>query len=163
MYQSKRDWRSTADLMRAVRASSTLPLVMPPTKVNGQVCYDGGLGEDRGMLISQAARDGFERFFVVRTRPRGYRKPNLSHRGMRAFFWRRPAMRASLAAWDREYNEVCDRLEEMEREGSTLVVYADEVTAENSTTDYPLLEENFSKGSEQAKREVDRWVSFLGL
>ncbi|MGI6591577.1 MAG: patatin-like phospholipase family protein [Eggerthellaceae bacterium] len=163
IYQSKKDWHNTADLMRAVRASSTLPLVMPPISVDGQVCYDGGLGEDRGMLVSRAARDGFERYFVVRTRPRAYRKPSQSHPWLRAFFWRRPAMRASLAAWSREYNEVCDRLERMEREGSALIVYADEVTAENSTTDYDLLEENFAKGTEQAKRELERWVSFLGL
>lgn len=162
-YCTKEDWHSVPDLMRAVRASSTLPIVMPPTTVGGQVCYDGGLGEDHGMLISQARRDGYERFFVVRTRPKGYRKPLHSSALVKGLFWRRPAMRAALDKWGGEYNQVCDTLERMESQGSALVVYADTVTAENSTTDYDLLEENFRMGSEQASRELDRWVRFLGL
>ena len=135
-YCTKEDWHSVPDLRRAVRASSTLPIVMPPTTVGGQVCYDGGLGEDHGMLISQARRDGYERFFVVRTRAKGYRKPLHSSALVKGLFWRRPAMRAALDKWGGEYNQVCDTLERMESQGSALVVYADTVTAENSTTDY---------------------------
>lgn len=163
VYQSKKDWRNTDDVMRAVRASSTLPVLMPPIRLAGQICYDGGLAEDRGLLISRARHDGFERFFVVRTRPKGFRKPVEQHPWLRAFYWRRPAMRASLAAWNREYNEVCDLLETLEKKGRALVVYADNVTAKNSTTDYSLLQANFAAGTDQAKREIDRWVRFLGL
>lgn len=163
VYQSKRNWHNTAEVMNAVRASSTLPMVMPPTTVNGRVCYDGGLAEDHGMLISQAARDGYEKVFVVRTRPKGYRKPERANGLMKAFFWRRPQMRSALERWNREYNQVCDELERREREGSALVVYADNVTAENSTTDYETLEANYTAGSDQAKRELDRWITFLGV
>lgn len=163
VYRSKKDWHGTGEVMNSVRASSTLPVVMPPTTIDGQVCYDGGLAEDHGMLISQAARDGYEKVFVVRTRPRGYRKPEKSDPLIKAFFWRYPEMRKALDRWNPEYNEVCDELERREKEGSAYVVYADEVTAENSTTDYYTLELNYEAGARQAKRELDRWVRFLGL
>lgn len=163
VYRTKDDWDSTADVMNSVRASSTLPIVMPPTTINDRVCYDGGLAEDHGMLVSQARRDGFERFFVVRTRPKGYRKSEGGNAFVKAFFWHRPKMRDALDRWGREYNELCDELERMGRTGQALVVYADTVTAENSSTDYELLEENYRMGTDQAKRDLEKWLRFLGL
>lgn len=163
VYWSKRDFADLHELMIRVRASSTLPLVMPPPKIDGNYYYDGGLGENHGMLISQAERDGYERFFIVRTRQRGFRKPEAPNPLAMALFWRRPAMRAALRRWGPEYNETCSRIERLVDEGRAYVFYAEEMTAENSTGDYALLEKNYDAGYRQGMRELGDLKAFLGI
>ncbi|MBQ9069123.1 MAG: patatin family protein, partial [Eggerthellaceae bacterium] len=116
-YWTKEDTPAIDDLMLRVRASSTLPIAMPPVKVDGKVCYDGGLGEGNGLLIPAAANDGFAKFFIVRTRPKGYRKPDRPARAILDFFWRYPHMREALLAWGPGYNSMCDLAEQLEEEG----------------------------------------------
>lgn len=163
LYWSKRDFDSTESLMLRVRASSTLPVFMVPPKVEGRYCYDGGLGEGHGLLVEQAKRDGFERFFIVRTRPKAYRKPLKPSWAARLFFWHRPIMRKLLLRWGPEYNEICDGIERLEAEGAACIVYAEDITAKNSTTDLETLEKNYAAGYAHAQREMPRWKEFLGV
>lgn len=162
-YWTKDDMPTGDDLMARVRTSSTLPIVMPPLAIDGHVYYDGGLGEGSGIMIPQAARDGFKRFFVVRTRPKGFRKPEKPNPFVRAFFWRRPAMQKALDGWGPGYNAMCDECERLEAEGRAMVVYAENMMAENSTTDLDVLQRNYQLGYEQAQRDMPKWKAFLGL
>ena len=82
-YWTKDDMRSLEDVMKCVQTSSTLPIVMPPLTIQGKCYYDGGLGEGNGLLIPKAKADGFERFFIVRTRPKGFRKPEVPSSAVR--------------------------------------------------------------------------------
>ncbi|MGC2942420.1 patatin-like phospholipase family protein [Brevibacterium sp. FAM 24638] len=61
------------DLMIRVRASSTMPGLMPPVHLDGHVYVDGAVGEDGGIALSQAQREGFEKFVIVLTQERGYK------------------------------------------------------------------------------------------
>lgn len=74
---TKADMPTMLDMMLRVRASSTMPLFMPPTTIDGRTYMDGGMGTSWGICLDAARRDGFERFFIVRTQPRGYRKKPL--------------------------------------------------------------------------------------
>ena len=162
-YWTKDDMPTIEDLMARVRTSSTLPIVMPPLKINGSYYYDGGLAEGNGLLIPKAKADGFERFFIVRTRPKGFRKPEKPAAAVRAFFWRRPAMQKALDAWGPGYNEMCDEAERLEAQGKACVVYAEQVTAENNTCDLEILKANYAAGAAQAKRDMATWKEFLGF
>ena len=62
------------DLMVRIRASSTMPGFMPPVTIKGVEYVDGALGDTGGIPIDGAQLDGYDRFFVVCTRPRGYVK-----------------------------------------------------------------------------------------
>lgn len=163
LFWTKNDTGTLDALMRRVRASSTLPVVMPPIEIEGRYCYDGGLAEGNGLLVPRARRDGFERFFIVRTRPKSFRKPEKPSRALNAFFWRRPAMRRALAAWGSGYNAMCDATDRLVAEGRAYVVYAEDMTAENSTKDQNILEKNYAMGTAQAHRDISEWKRFLGL
>ena len=162
VYWTREDMGSLKDLMRRVRASSSLPLFMPPPMVDGYACYDGGLGEGAGLILPRAVSDGFEKFFIVRTRARGYRKKE-SGNPMSFLFPRRPHLRRALNTRGERYNAVCDEIERLEAEGRAYVFYPDSITAQSGTTDLAVLRENYGAGYAQALAEVPRWLEFLGL
>lgn len=163
VFWTKADMPSTDDLMVRVRASSTLPIVMPPATIGGHVYYDGGLAEGNGILLPKARQDGFKKFFIVRTRPKPYRKPEKPKASTLAFFWRRPAMRRQLRAWGPGYNRVCDEADVLMDQGRAYVVYAEHMGVENSTTELDALRRNYEAGWEQAQRDLPAWKSFLGV
>lgn len=153
---------STEDaLMTRVRASSSYPVIMPPTWIDGCPYYDGGIGEGGGIMVGRAMADGLRRFFVVCTRPRGFRKPLKPNRLYDAFFWRRPAMRALLDSWARRYNAELDRLERLEAEGCAYVFYANGQGVQNTERDEAKLAANFRRGRAQALGELPAWERFL--
>ena len=57
---------------------------------------DNKTGDGAGIMLPRAEADGLRRFFVVCTRPRGFRRQTRRKRLYDVFFWRRPAMRAAL-------------------------------------------------------------------
>ena len=158
---TKEDMRTIDDLMVRVRASSTVPIVMPPAKVDNEYCYDGGLAEGNGILLPQARRDGYEKFLVIRTRPRGFRKPLMVDDWVINFFWHRPAMQEALRMWGPGYNAICDELELLEKEGRAYVFYAEDMNVENNTTDLDDLVKCYELGRAQIRRELSAIESFV--
>ena len=156
----KDEMRTTGELMLRVRASSTVPIMMPPPQVNGRYCYDGGFADGGGLPLNSIQNDGFERVFVVRTRKRGYRKTG-NNSWANAFFWRRPFMRDAVLTRNARYNIACDLLDEWEREGRAYVFYCDELTLSGSERDYDELCRNYESGRAQIKREWGRLMDFL--
>ena len=148
-------------LMERVRASTSYPILMPPTTIDGRALYDGGIGEGGGIMVPRAMRDGLPRFFAVCTRPRGYRRSTRPNRFYDAFFWRRPRMRAALDTWGRRYDAELDRLERLEAEGRAYVFYADGQGVENTERDTAKLTANFRRGRAQAQAELGAWERFL--
>ena len=82
---TRADVKDAHDLGLKVRASSTMPLFMPPTTIDGRTYMDGGMGDSWGILLNAARADGYERFCIIRTQPRGYRK-HAMRRGAQALF-----------------------------------------------------------------------------
>lgn len=156
----KEDMPTLEDLMIRVRASSTIPLFMPPPKVNGQYCYDGGFAEGGGLPLKRIADDGFDTVFVVRTRKRGYRKTDNSS-WAKAFFWRYPAMRDAVLQRTARYNAACDLLDERERQGRAYVFYCDDLTLSGNERDFDELSRNYASGRAQIKREWSTLMGFL--
>ena len=57
VYWGREDIKTQEDLMVRVRASSTLPLIMPMRVIDGAPYVDGAMGESGGILIEQAEKD----------------------------------------------------------------------------------------------------------
>ncbi len=162
VYWNRDNLNSLSSIMQRVRASSSLPIYMPPPIIDGYACYDGGLGEGAGIMLPAAIADGFEKFFVVRTRPRGYRKKRGDVRSS-FLFPRRKYLRLALNSRGARYNAQCDKLDELEAQGKAYVFYANDITAKNSTTNVSVLEANYQAGLAQAKKELSAWKDFLGI
>ena len=161
LYFRKEDLRTTPELMVRVRASSTIPLMMPPPLVDGRYCYDGGFATGGGLPLELIEKDGFQKVFVVRTRKRGFRKPPRGNEWARAFFWRRPHMRDAMLTRNARYNAACDLLDERERQGKAYVFYCDELTLSGSERDYDELMRNFQSGYAQIRRDWGKLMDFL--
>jgi predicted patatin/cPLA2 family phospholipase len=157
------DVRTLDGLMARVQASSSLPLVMPATEVDGRWYYDGGLGTGAGIPLQMALDAGYDRVFAVLTRPRGYRKtaPDLATKATAALFWRHPKVAEALLSRHERYNAELDRLEAMAADGRACIVYADKMAVSSSTTDYARLKQSYDDGWEQACRELPRWLEWL--
>ena len=81
---TKEDMRTVEEVGRCVRASSTLPIIMPTVTIDGDTYVDGALGPDGGIPLDAPMRDGYRKFFVVLTRPRDFVKsPNQARRLLR--------------------------------------------------------------------------------
>ena len=155
---TKKDMPDVRAMGLRVRASSTMPLFMPPTRVDGRVYMDGGMGSSWGICLEAARRDGYEKFFIVRTRPRGYRKKPLGAGAkalMKAAFRKHPVIaERTIERWQ-PYNELCDEIEQLEKSGSAYVFYPETMEVSNKETDRAKLEASFLRGLAQAQREAD--------
>lgn len=163
----KEDMATLEDLMVRVRASSTLPLVMPPVTIGDHVYYDGGLGYGGGIPLQLALDSGCSRIFAIMTRPKGYRKP-WPHIGKGAHlvadkYFNHPHVREALLSRNQRYNAELGKLEELAKTGKVYIVYSDNMAVSNSTTDIKRLRASYFDGYAQAQRDFPKWCEWLGI
>lgn len=152
------------DLMARVQASSTMPVIMPPVEIEGEVYVDGALGETGGIAIDAARAAGYSKFFVVLTQERGYAKRPMSNPWFyRRHFRRHPAVAdALLSRWSR-YNATRDELFALERSGDAYLYVPDAMPISNGERNVARLQAAHEAGLAQADRELPAWREFLGL
>ncbi|HHU52810.1 MAG TPA: patatin family protein [Clostridiaceae bacterium] len=147
-------------LVQAVRASSTLPIMMPPLTIDGKIYYDGGLRN--GLELDTARNDGMTRFVVVLTREKNYRKTIQSHRPLLRFYLRRyPKLLKLLAQRHLNYNKTLDELSALENSGHALLIYPEKMAINSSCRDLAALEANYEQGYRQARQILPKLENFL--
>lgn len=164
VWWGREDTPELADLMRRVRASSTMPIVMPPVKIDGRTYVDGALGTDGGVPITIAQQQGYDRFLVVLTRERAYRKaPERFPKFYLTYFRKHPAVAdALLTRWWR-YNETREQLFELQRQGKAYLFIPEVMPVSNGERDVAKLNASHQLGLAQARREMPAMQEFLGL
>ena len=161
---SKKDTPHIDDLMVRVRASSTMPGLMPPVHLDGHVYVDGAMGEDGGIALSQAQREGFEKFVIVLTQERDYKKePQKFSAVYRGIFRKYPVLADALLTRWKRYNETRERIFELEAEGKAHVFVPDRMPVDNSTRDLSRLAAAHRMGLSQARHELPALREFLEL
>jgi predicted patatin/cPLA2 family phospholipase len=166
VYWGREDLPTIGDLMVRVRASSTMPVVMPPVTIDGEVFVDGALGPSGGIPLDAAQADGYERFLVVLTQERGYVKPppgRAGQRYLRQHFRRHPAVGEALARRHTSYNATREELWELERAGSAYLFVPETMPVGNGTRDAARLRASHEAGLAQARRELPAIREFLGV
>jgi len=164
VWWGREDTPEMGDLMRRVRASSTMPIVMPPVPINGSTYVDGALGTDGGVPLTIAQELGYERFLVVMTRDREYRKgPERFPKFYLAYFRKYPAVAdALLTRWWR-YNQTREKLFELQRAGKAYLFIPEVMPVANGERDVKKLNASYESGLAQARREMPAIKEFLGL
>ena len=161
-YFSKDDVHRVQDLVKIVRSSSTLPFFMLPTQFEGKTHLDGGLGG--GIALEIAKKDGFKKFFVVLSRPKGFRKKPFKVPGLiKAYFRKYPHLVDALLDYHIKYNQILEELEDLESEGSAFLVVPETMPVTSMETNFDKLKKSYQLGYAQGKRDVPRWKKFLGL
>ena len=162
VYWGKDDMQTMPDLMARVRACSTMPLFMPPKQIEGKTYLDGGFGDSWGITLEKAKRDGFKKFFIVCTQPRGYRKsPEKRPSLIKAMCGAHKNVAERMLIRYKYYNEVLDEIALLEASGAAYVFYPHSMPVKNTTIDLALLQESFQLGYEQAQSELSAWRAFL--
>ncbi len=163
VWWGREDLVTLRDLMVRVRASSTMPVVMPPVTIDGRVYVDGALGSSAGIALDAARADGYEKFLVVLTQERGYRKSE--QRGdwyLRRHFRRYPAIPEALAARPARYNAVREELFDLEADGAAYLFVPERMPVGNGERDVAKLRASHEAGLAQARRELPAVRDFLG-
>lgn len=146
----------------AVRASSTLPVLMPYTMIDGVPYVDGALGSSGGLLIDAAQRAGYSKFLVVATRPREYVKPPASRPWvMRRMLRRYPAVADAVIQRPELYNAAKRTLLDLEQDGSACIFFPENMMVESTEMDVAKLKANFAAGQAQVERQWPMWEKFL--
>lgn len=161
---SKADTPDMVRLLELVRASSTVPAMMHPKPVDGRVYFDGGLGEGAGIPVNIAEAAGYEKFVLITTRPRGYRKQPMGDAKKtftRRYFRKYPALAEALITRPERYNAELDRVEQMAEEGRCLILYPNHMDVHSGTTDAAKLRASYQLGWEQYVRELPRLREFV--
>lgn len=160
IYFTKADIDNIEDLMKIVRASSSMPIFMPPTCFKEKVYVDGGLGG--GIALDIAKKDGMRKFFVILTREKGYRKnPVKFKRFIKSYYRMYPLVAEAMFNRHIIYNRTLEELEELERQGKAFLVYPDVMPVSNKETNFKKLSACYELGYAQGKRDLPRWKEFL--
>lgn len=150
-------------LMRRVRASSTMPVLMPPVTIDGRTYVDGALGSGAGIALDAARADGFDRFLVVMTQERDYVKPEASGDWFfRRWFRRFPAVAEALASRPARYRAVREEIFDLEADGRAYVFTPTSMPVGNGERSVARLRDSYARGRAQAQRELPAIRDFLG-
>lgn len=160
-YFSREDIQSLTDLMKIVRSSSSMPIFMPPTHYRNHIYVDGGLGG--GIALDVAKADGYKKFFVVLSRPKGYRKKPMQFSGaIRAYYRHYPQVIEAMMQRHVVYNQTLDELEALESEGKAYLVYPEMMPVSSREIRADKLAQSYALGYGQGQREKQQWKAFFG-
>ncbi len=163
VYWGHDDMATLPDLMRRVRASSSMPILMPLTTIEGVDYVDGALGSSGGIALDAAEAAGFEKFLVVLTRERSYRKERPTNELLyRRWFRKYPAVADAIMTRHERYNASLDKLAEYERLGKALVMAPETMPIQNSERNVNRLNEVFERGRGHARRQMGSILDFTG-
>ena len=112
----KRDPKRIIDI---VKASSSLPYVMPISYVDGVPMLDGGISDS--IPVRHAMELGYDNIVVVLTRNKGYRKSEKQFVPWWAYR-KYPALREMIRTRNQRYNSDMELIERLETEGRIIVI-----------------------------------------
>lgn len=164
VWWGREDTPAIQDLMVRVRASSTMPVLMPPVHLDGRTYVDGALGPDGGIPVSAAEEAGYDRFLAVLTRERDYVKgPERFPRFYQRYFRRHPAIAEALLTRWKRYNHTREKLFDLERQGRAYLFVPERMPVSNGERNVARLRASHEAGLAQARREIPAIRDFLDL
>ncbi len=146
---------------RVLRATSSLPVLSPPVRVEGRRFTDGGVSAPIPLVRSVA--DGNRRNVVVLTQNAKYRKEP-QRLGLLAglALARYPALRRALRARHEEYNACLDHLAAAERSGEAFVLRpAQPLIVGRLESDVERLEALYRQGYDETLERVPALKAWL--
>ncbi|KQB83700.1 Patatin-like phospholipase [Corynebacterium oculi] len=162
VYWGRQDIDDSEALLARARASSTLPLLMPLPEIDGVSYVDGALGPSGGIPLDAAEADGYTRFFVVLTHPRGYTKTPIKRPGLlRNLLSDYPVVAERLITRHTRYNRTIARLLELEKQGRAYLFFPTGRLVASTELNGKKLQGSFDRGALQSAREWPQWRRFL--
>ena len=160
VYFDKDDIATSAELGLKIRASSTVPLLMPPTQINGKYYLDGGIVDS--LPIEKAIADGNQKHVILLTRPRGYIKEKqrfsaIIRRHLRAY----PEVVAAIEQRHIAYNRSMALIEQLEHENKAFVIAPDQLSIGRMERNVQRLDAYYQYAERAAERQLPELQDFL--
>ena len=151
----------TMDEIDYMRASASMPMVSQIVEVGGMKLLDGGVSDS--IPIFAFRRMGYRRNIVVLTRPEGYRKgPDKMLRLEAGRYREYPEFVKRCHMRHMYYNKTLDKLEELEKEGDTLIIRPSETIEISRLEKKPeMIEAMYELGVYDAKEKLQQVKKFL--
>lgn len=164
LQNGKAEYKSIFDLeneecMEYLRASGSLPFCSKPVVVNGVPYLDGGIADS--IPLKEYFEKGYEKAIVILTRPENYRKKGGIH-GASLFYNKYPEFVKTLSSRNDVYNEQCDYVEKLEKEGKILVIRPSEfVDISRTETDRKIMQQMYDLGIKDAENKLEEINEYL--
>ena len=159
------DHRGCADIVAATCASASMPYVSQPVWVGANRYLDGGCADK--IPFQWAIDEGYQKIIVIRTREKGFRKPESKNTPLAAHarYGRDfPAFAEALGASDHNYNLQCDQLEKLEEQGRVKVIYPSQpVDVARLEGDMEKLGQLYHLGYDDTMAQMDDIKAYLGI
>lgn len=162
VFWTKKDMTSAIEVMEKVRSSSTVPFLMQASIIDGDYYYDGGLGENAGIIVDRAKRDGFNKFFFILSHEKGFRHEKEKHtKLMKKLCKNDHNLYQAILNRHIPYNKTMKEIEKLEEEGKAYVVRPPKPIGKLTEKNLDKLEKLYTEGYEYGKKDLDNWLKFL--
>lgn len=157
--------KGSCDIISAVQASSSIPVLSKMISVDGRKYLDGGISLP--IAYEKAREEGYEKVILVLTREQGYRKKPLdkwTRRGYVRYFAPLPQLLSSLEEIPERYNRMQEEIEQLEHEGKIFVIRPEmPVTVKRVEQDVKKLEELYKEGRRVGERRLKELKEYLDI
>ena len=150
------------DIIRAVRASATMPFISPMVMIDGAPHLDGGCACK--IPYQWALDQGFEKVLVIRTREVGFRKEERVSSSAFRFYRKYPEFAKKLSVNTIDYNAQCDEIERLNSSGR-LMRFAPSapVKVTRIERDLEKLGDLYFLGRKDCDANLDKIKEYLGI
>lgn len=154
-----------SDMMKALQASSSMPLLSTPVELDGKLLFDGGPSMAVG--YRKALEEGYDQVVLVLTRQKGYRKSPFSkvaRIAMKRKFRHHPEFLEMMQTSYLRYNALMDEIDSLEEQGKLFVIRPTQpVTVSRMEKNIQKLEDFFHEGRANAEENLAALQEYLGV
>lgn len=159
------DKDNCSDIVAAVKASASIPIMSKMIDVDKRKYLDGGISTS--IAYKRAFELGYDRAIVVLTREDGYRKKPISkinERLYKSYFKPLPNLIEKLMTVPERYNMMQEEMDELAREGKLLIIRPQKkVTVQRIEKNLTKLESLYNEGYEEGLKNIERIKDFITL
>jgi predicted patatin/cPLA2 family phospholipase len=151
------------ELIQALQASSSIPLLCKPFKVDGLTCLDGAISDPIG--VNKAFSEGYNKIVVILTRynERKSKKPSRLVKFLYKMVYKKyPKLITSLDNNFDQYNSLIDEINKMKKENKIFVIRpSQEIKIKNIEKDARKLTSLYLLGRDDARELIPKMYEYV--
>ena len=159
------DKNNCSDIISAVKASASMPVMSKMIDVEGRKYLDGGISTP--IAYKRAFDVGYSKAIVVLTREEGYRKKpvnKINESIYKRYFKPLPNLVEKLMTVPERYNKMQEEMEELAKEGKLLIIRPqNKVTVQRLEHNSVKLEKLYNEGYEEGLKNIENIKNFITL
>lgn len=154
---------SCPEILQAIQASGSMPVLSRMVTVNHKKYLDGGISLP--IAYRRAMDLGYDKVVLILTRHEGYRKKPLSHLKRRAYeHYFRPLPRLLQALYEvpERYNRMQEEIKDLETKGRLFVLRPEKpVEVSRLEQNYKKLEALYLEGRQVGEKKMEALMEYL--